>query len=604
MSAGTHRLVPATTVTAGADAPLPATTVLRALVAVGRPPWRRLSLAVLLGVAGAMATVGLLAGSGYVVARAAFRPGLGAIAGVLAAVEVLAFLRGPLRYGERLVAHEAAFGALGRWRVWLYDHLEPLAPAGLRAWRSGDVLSRATEDVDTLQDLPLRGLLPVAVTTASGVLAVVVVGVMLPPAGLVLGLSLVVAVAASPFVALATGPARGREAALRGALAADVVDLLHGAPDLLAFGREGELLEQVEATDRELTLLARRRAWAAGATSALVLACLGASVVGVLAVGVVAVRAHHLDPVLLGVLPLAAVGAFETVPLIGPAALRTGEVVAAGRRLLALSAVPVPVTDPSNPRHLPADVGCLGVEVHGARLRYRSDLPWVLDDLDLDLEPEGRLAIVGPSGAGKSSLVHALLRFWPLQEGTARLGGVPVEQLRQAEVRRTLALVDQDAHLFAGTIRQNIALARPRAPEEEVWAAVKQAHLDDWVATLPEGLDTPVGEHGTRVSGGQRQRIALARALLAGGPVLVLDEPTAGLDREAGVRLLADVRTASSTVGRSILLVTHRQEDLVGFDRVVHMADGRATPAPRRTPTGRGDEGGARVSSPTRQPLA
>jgi ATP-binding cassette, subfamily C, bacterial CydC len=559
-------------------APIPATTVLRQLAAVGRPPWRRLALAVLLGVAGAMATVGLLAGSGYVVDRAAFRPGLGAIAGVLAAVEVLAFLRGPLRYGERLVAHDAAFRSLGRWRVWLYDRLEPLAPAGLRAWRSGDLLSRATDDVDTLQDLYLRGLLPVAVTTAAGVLAVVIVAVMLPLAGLVLALSLLVAVVGAPMMALATGPARGREAALRGELAADVVDLLHGAPDLLAFGREGDLLEQVERADRELTRVARRRAWTDGATTALVMICLGAAVVGVLAAGVAAVRSHRLDPVLLGVLPLAAVGAFETVPVVGLAALRTGEVVAAGRRLLALSAVPVPVSDPPDPERLAED-GCPGVEVRGARLRYGSDLPWVLDGLDLDLEPAGRLAIVGSSGAGKSSLVHALLRFWPLQEGTARLGGVPIDRLRQVEVRRTLALVDQDAHLFAGTIRQNVALARPRATEDEVAAAVRLAQLETWVAALPQGLDTPVGEQGARVSGGQRQRIALARALLAGGPVLVLDEPTAGLDRAAGARLLADVRVATAAEHRGVLLVTHRQEDLVGFDEVVVMEAGRTGPA-------------------------
>ena len=495
--------------TGGTGPPIPATTVLRQLVAVGKPPWRRLAVAVLLGVAGAMATVGLLAGSGYVVDRAAFRPGLGAIAGVLAAVEVLAFLRGPLRYGERLVAHDAAFRSLGRWRVWLYDHLEPLAPAGLRAWRSGDLLSRATEDVDTLQDLYLRGLLPVAVTTAAGVLAVVIVGVMLPLAGLVLGLSLLVAVAGAPVVALVTGPARGHQATLRGQLAADVVDLLHGAPDLLAFGREGDLLDQVEAADRELTRLARRRAWSAGATSALVMVCLGAAVVGVLAVGVAAVRAHHLDPVLLGVLPLAAVGAFETVPVVGLAAVRTGEVVAAGRRLLALSAVPVPVSDPPDPERLPEDGRGPGVEVRGARLRYGSDLPWVLDRLDLDLEPAGRLAIVGSSGAGKSSLVHALLRFWPLQEGTARLGGVPVDRLRQAEVRHTLALVDQDAYLFAGTIRQNVALARPRAGDDEVAAAVRLAQLD------------PLGGHpppGPRYPGGRAGRPGLGRPAPAHRP--------------------------------------------------------------------------------------
>jgi thiol reductant ABC exporter CydC subunit len=547
------------------------TTVLRRLVRISAPPWGRLALAALLGVAAAMATVGLLAGSGYVVDRAAFRPGLGAIAGLLAAVEVLAFLRGPLRYGERLVGHDAAFRALTGWRVWLYDRLEPLSPAGLRAWRSGDLLSRATDDVDTLQDLYLRGLLPVVVTVAAATLAVVVVGVILPVAGLVLAATLLVAVVATPLIAVATRPARGREAALRGELAAEVVDLVQGAPDLLAFGREPELLDRVDAAEQELTRLARRRALTAGATSAMVTLCVGAAVVGVLAVGIQAVHAHHMEAVMLAVLPLAAIGAFETVPLVAMAALRTGDVVAAGRRLLALEAVPVPVTDPSSPETLPG--GCPQVMLKNAHLRYGPDLPWALHGLSLTVEPGARTAVVGASGAGKSSLVNVLLRFWPLASGTATLGGVSLDRLTQTDVRRAVALVDQGAHLFAGTIRQNIALARPEATDGEVAEAVRLAQLEEWVGTLPGGLDTPVGEQGGRVSGGQRQRIALARALLAGSPVLVLDEPTAGLDEPTAARLLSDVLAASKS--RSVLLVTHRQQDLAGFDNVVVMDRGR-----------------------------
>lgn len=550
-----------------------ALTVVRRLLRIGAPPWARFLGAMALGVAGAMATVGLLAGSGYVVDRAAFRPGLGAIAGLLAAVEVLAFLRGPLRYGERLMGHDVAFRSLARWRVWLYDHLEPLAPAGLRAWRSGDLLTRLTDDVDTLQDLYLRSLLPVAVTACAAVLAVVVVAVILPLAGAVLAGSLVVALVATPAVAVVSRPERGREAALRGELAAEVVDLLAGAPDLLAFGQEGELQRRIDAADSELTRLARRRAWAAGATSALVTVCIGGAVLGILVLGVGAVHAGRLNPVMLGVLPLAAIGAFETVPGVALAALRTADVVAAGRRLLAVGDVPVPVTDPSHPAALPE--GTPEVAVDDARLRYAPDLPWALDGVSLRVTPKGRVAIIGSSGAGKTSLVHTLLRFWPLADGRATLGGVPIEDFRQADVRHALSLVDQDAHLFAGTIRQNLTLARPRATDEELAAAVALAQLDEWVAELPDGLDTPVGEEGAQVSGGQRQRIALARALLAGGPVLLLDEPTAGLDHATAKRLLADVLSATADAGRSVLLVTHREEDLAGFDEVVELEAGR-----------------------------
>lgn len=546
--------------------------VVRALLRIGAPPWRRLALAALLGVLGALATVGLLAGSGYVVDRAAFRPGLGAIAGVLATVEVLAFLRGPLRYGERLVAHDAAFRSLARWRVWLYDRLEPLAPAGLRGWRSGDLLARVTDDVDALQDLYLRCLLPVGVSVSAATLAVVLVAVILPLAGAVLAASLLVALCAAPAAAVAGGATRGREAELRGRLAAEVVDLLRAAPELLAFGREATALSAVEATDGELTSIARRRAWSTGGSAAIVTVCLGAAVTSVLALGVAAVRAHQMGPVMLAVLPLAAIGAFETVPAVALAAARASDVVAAGRRLLELAAIPVPVTDPEAPAALPP--GSPEIAFHDARLRYGVDLPWALDGMDLDVGPGARVGLVGASGAGKSSLVHALLRFWPLQEGSASLHRVPLDELVQRDVRRAIALVDQEAHVFAGTIRQNVTLGRPKATDAEVTDVLSRAQLSEWVATLPDGVDTQVGEDGAQVSGGQRRRIALARALLVDAPVLVLDEPTAGLDQESGAQLVSFVVDDARKRGTSVLLITHRATELDRLDRVVVMDNG------------------------------
>ena len=545
--------------------------VVRRLLRVRRPPWGRLGLSTLLGALGAAATVGLLAGSGAVVAKAAFRPGLGAIAGLLAAVEVVAFLRGPLRYGERLVGHDAAFRVLGRWRLWLYDRLEPLAPAGLQAWRSGDLLARAVDDVDELQDLYLRIGPPAVIALTTSVLAVVVVGVLVPYAALVVGLSLLGAMIVPAALAVAVRSAADRESELRGEMAADVVDLLRGSADLLAFGRADEVLERVQAADRSLTRGAKRRALATGLVGALVTAFLGVAVIGVLILSANAVHGHRLEPVMMAVLPLATIGAFEAVPPVSAAVLRYGEVVAAGGRILAIGDVPAPVSDPVDPA--PSPPPSSEIALRGARLRYAEHLRWVLEAVDLDLGPGSRTAVVGRSGAGKTSLVNALLRYWPLGGGSYTVGGTDATGLRQHDVRSRFALLDQDADLFAGSIRDNVALGDPEASEDQLRRVVELAQLADWVDTLPEGLDTPVGEHGTKVSGGQRQRIAMARAMLRSVPILLLDEPTAGLDKETAQRLLGDLRSSFRT--EAILLVTHRREELVGFDRVLTMREGR-----------------------------
>ena len=345
---------------------------LRRVLAEPGTPYGRLGLAGLLGLAAAAATIGLLAGSGYVVGRAALRPGLSALVGILAAVEVLAFLRGPLRYAERLVGHDAALRALTRWRVWLYDCLSPRVPAALAGWRSGDLLTRAIDDVDALQDLYLRTLLPVAVATGAAAIGTVAVGLILPWAAVALGIPLLVALTVP---ALLTWRRGGDDdvAALGGSLSAQVVDALAGAPELLAFGAETRFLDAVEELGLRADALQRRHARLATGATLLVQVCLGIAVTAVLATGVAAVHAHHLGQVMVAVLPLAALGTFETVPAVPLAVARALEVRASSRRLFALEDVPVPVHDPATP--LPPTGGVPQVVFTAASLRYDRDLP-------------------------------------------------------------------------------------------------------------------------------------------------------------------------------------------------------------------------------------
>ncbi len=548
-----------------------AVTSLRALLAIAAPPRGRFLLSVALGAGAAMCTVALMACSGALIDKAALRPPLYTLTVLMAGVQILALGRGPLRYGERIFGHDCALRATGRLRLWLYDEVEPRTPAALGQWRSGDLLSRATADVDCLQDLALRGISPVLVAVISSVFAVSLVAIILPTAGLLLACCLAGALCLTS--AVAWGRQRGlgaREAALRGELSADVVELLRGAADLVAFGRDEEYLERALADDEALVRLARRRSWTAGAASALAVAFAGIAVISLLAVAIPAAGEHRLPGYMLAVLPLVALGAFETVPPVADAVSRLSHHLAAARRVLAIADLPTPVHDPEDPVTEPTETE---IALKEARLRYGADHPWALDGLTMSVPAARRVALVGPSGAGKSSVVNTLLRFWALESGEATLGGIPLDRLCQETPRRMIAWVAQDTHLFNTTIRGNIALARPEASEAEIAEAARAAQLSDWINSLRDGLDTKVGEQGAQLSGGQRQRLALARALLARTPILILDEPTSGLDEATAERLLSDV--LATTTGKSLLYVTHRLDELAAFDEVDVIDNGR-----------------------------
>ena len=214
-----------------------------------------------------------------------------------------------------------------------------------------------------------------------------------------------------------------------------------------------------------------------------------------------------------------------------------------------------------------------GDPVRGLAARHAPAGPWALDGLDLDLVPGRRVGLVGPSGAGKSTLAAVLLRFLPYERGSVTLGGVELADLAGDDVRRSIGLVEQDAHVFDTTLRKNLLIARPEAEDEELRGALDRARLLEWVDHLPRGLDTDVGEHGARLSGGQRQRLAVARALLADFPVLILDEPVEHLDLDTADALTTDLLAVSE--GRATLLITHRLAALPAMDEVIVMAAGR-----------------------------
>jgi thiol reductant ABC exporter CydC subunit len=526
----------------------------------------RVALSIGLGALAVGFGVALMTAAGYLISRAAEQPPILALTTIIVVVRFLALARPLARYLERLVSHDVALRALGRIRARAYERIEPLAPAELDAFRRGDLVGRLVGDVDALQGLYLRGLGPPLVALIVSVACVVAVGVVLPAAALVLGVGLALGGVAIPLLAARlAGRARRRQATARGELTAELVELLCGAPELAAYGREDEALARVRSADRELTRLTRRDALAAGVADALSVLAAGLTTVGVLAVAVAAHEAGALDRVLVAALALLALSSFDAVSPLSGAARELSSTIASGRRVLDLIERRPLVADPSQPA--PAPAAPVTVALEGVTARYPSSTAPALEGFDLRLEPGSRVALVGPSGAGKTTVTNLLLRFLDPNEGRVTIGGIDVRTLAQEDVRRTFALAGQDAHVFDSTIRENLRLARTEAGDSELHEALRRARLDDWVASLPDGLDTLVGEDGTRLSGGQRQRLVLARALLADAPVLLLDEPTAHLDSSTAEALVADVLDAAD--GRSVLLITHRPEGLHLVDAVV-----------------------------------
>jgi ATP-binding cassette, subfamily C, bacterial CydC len=535
------------------------------LAAVARPPTAPMALSVLLGSLAVGFGVALMTTAGYLISRAAEQPPILALTVTIVAVRFFGLARPLARYLERLVSHDAGLRSLGRIRSRFYERIEPLAPAQLEEYRSGELLGRMVGDVDALQGLYVRGVAPPLVALMVGAAAVGVTAAVLPAAALILAAGLVAGGVLVPLAAAAVNRAVGRrQAAARGELTADLVELLRGAPELVAYGREDDALARIRASDRELTRLARRDALAAGLAEALSILVTGLTVAGVLGV---AVAADDLDRVLVATLALLALASFDAVSPLSAAARELSETLAAGRRVLELTDREPAIIDSEEP--LPAPTRPPAVALEGVTARYPGADDPALSGLNLRLEPGSRIALVGPSGAGKTTVTSLLLRFLDPEEGRVTLAGRDLRQYRQDDVRAMFALAGQDSHVFNSTIRANLQIGRPGATDQELWDALRRAQLSGWVSSLPEGLETLVGEEGAQLSGGQRQRLTLARALLSDAPVLLLDEPIAHLDPDTADALVRDVLAVAD--GRSVLLISHRPEGLELADQIVEL---------------------------------
>jgi ATP-binding cassette, subfamily C, bacterial CydCD len=569
-------------------------STLRHLMGLLLPFKNLIALATFLGFATVASGIGLMATSAFIISAAALQPSIASLQVAIVGVRFFGLARGLFRYLERYVSHDLTFRLLARLRLHVFQALEPLAPARLSQYRSGDLLSRVIADIACLENLYLRALSPPMVAILVAVLAASFMGFHQANLAIALLGFLCLGGVILPLLILILNRRSGdRLLRLRSTLTEKLVEGIQGMADLQVFGGEGRYLENVAALSRQLNKGQSHQAWINGLQGAcLELISYGAAWV-ILLLAIPLVNEGQIPGVLLAVLFLAALSSFEALVPLPLAAQHLDASLAAGRRLLAIANTPPLVRDPPVPLPLAIPLVRGGEDRRNLRtgeerqlqlplptlsarslyFRYAAGEGQALSDLSFSLPPGKRLAIVGPSGSGKTTLIKLLLRFWDYQDGEIMLDGVDVRHFAQEDVRRLFAVVSQQPHLFNATVRKNLLIANPQASQSQLFTAARLAHIHEFICSLPQGYETWIGEHGLRLSGGERQRLALARALLMDAPFLILDEPTANLDAFTERNVLHNLLDQAGS--RSLLLITHRLVAMHAMHEILVLNGGR-----------------------------
>lgn len=521
-----------------------------------------LAFGLILSLCAVFAGVGLMAVSGYTVGTAVVAAGVSAPL----LLRALGSGRVILRYLERLVTHDAMFRALADLRVWFFRRLARSSAGGLGFRQAGDLLSRLVNDVEALDGIYLRILLPLAAAVVLLPVMALVIGHRSVPLALEVAALFAVAAFVLPWFA-ARASAGTSYAAQASALRVAALDALTGLREVRAFAAEGRMIAEVQA--KEAAFLSAQSAMArqtalAGAASFL---CAQLAMLSVL----IAAGVHPAFAIVSAFLVLAG---FEAIGGLTRAGAFAGHAALAARRVLEAAEAPVPVPDPTDPAPPPAGTA---LKFDAVEFRWQPDRAPVFHGLTLDVPAGARVALLGPSGVGKSTLAALILKVVAPRSGRVLLGDTDIATLAADDVRARVGWLSQATHLFDDTIRANLLLARPDADDAALWAALDAAHIGDTVRALPDGLDTWVGEGGTRFSGGQGRRLSLARALLSPAPILILDEPCAGLDAETERNFLETLNETAS--GRTVILITHRLTGVERLDRIFRLSGGKAVAA-------------------------
>ncbi len=530
-----------------------------------RPFWRGMLGSILLSLATIGSSVSLMATSAWLISTAGLQLGIASLGVAPPMVRFLGIARAIFRYLERLVSHNLTFRLLARLRVWFYRAIEPLAPARLMSYRSGDLLGRVVSDVETLENIFLRVIAPPIVALFIGFAMTLFMIGFDPFIALIFVSGYLLAGTALPFLAWRTGEAVGRRyITKRAELNTYLIDTLQGMADIVAYGDELRQLAHLNALNDDLIQTEWRMAFWDGLQTGL-----SVLLVHLTAWGVLLVAISRVDGVFLGTLTLATIASFEAIQALIPAVHHLGENIASAQRLFEVIDTEPPIHLSEKPLSLPAQPMTLNMA--DVTFGYQSTTP-VLKQINLNLLSGKMIAIVGASGAGKSTLTHLILRFWDVDAGKISLNGVDIRHLHPDELRRHFSVMTQRTHLFNTTLRENISIARDGVTEADLYRACEQAQLMPFIQKLSDGLLTDVGELGFALSGGERQRVALARMLIKDAPIWILDEPTANLDAITEMAILETILGVRGD--KLVLLITHRLTHLDRVDEILVLEDG------------------------------
>ncbi len=532
------------------------------------------ALAILLGSIMIASNMLLLGMAAYLIAAAALGPLLAILTIPIYIVRFMSVARAGSRYAERVVAHNVTFRLLAQLRTWVYQHLEPLAPAYLHTQRSGDLLTRLVADVDELQTVYLRVVSPIMVAIIISLLTFALFAIFSPILAWVALAFLILTGCGVPLLSgiLARGLGR-QQLAIRGELNAQIVDGIQGVQDLLAYGQADTHLRSIATLEKKLGQIQQRMALLAGLQQALNDMLMNLALWSLLILAIPLVVSKAIDGVYLAFLALVILASFEAVHPLAEAFQMLGHSVSAAKRLFEVTDVIPQVQEPAAPLAVSAHTsGELTLAFDHVTFAYNSDEGEVVHDISFQVLAGKRVAIVGASGAGKSTLVNLALRFWDPDTGAICLNGHNIRQYALGDLRSLIGVVSQDTYLFNDTIRGNLLVAKPGASDSEIERALAQSQLTEFIHQLPKGLATWVGEQGLRLSGGERQRLAIARALLKDAPLLILDEATANLDSITEHALLDALDVLMR--GRTTLVITHRLVKMERMDEILVLDEG------------------------------